>query len=203
MVNKKNYKAVIFDLGDVYYRNGFRKALVDLCKKKGLVWKYLDEVFEKKYIKDVEIDKIKEKEFWKRFDKDIPIEIDDVSFRKKVFSYFKPNPGMKKLVADLRKKNKVGLLTNNLKVWFNRNNKKGKISKNFDAVVVSARVGLRKPQRKIYQLMAKRLKVKLPECIFFDDMRRNVDGAKKNGMTAYQFKSAEDCRKKLKKLRVL
>lgn len=198
-----NYKAVIFDLGDVYYENGFKKALAKMVLKHTLSESYFKDVFNKTYIKKVEVGKISEKEFWKEFLKDTGLKIPLQKLREQVFYLFKPNPGMKNLVKCLKEKIKVGLLTNNIKDWYKVQEKKDNFKKEFDAVVVSAFIGLRKPCKEIYLLIAKRLGVKPKECIFFDDMLKNVKGARKAGMKAVKFKSAEDCQKQLKKLKVL
>jgi putative hydrolase of the HAD superfamily len=47
----------------------------------------------------------------------------------------------------------------------------------FDAVVISAEVGLHKPQPGIYLLAAQRLGVAPQECVFVDDLRENCAGA--------------------------
>jgi putative hydrolase of the HAD superfamily len=54
----------------------------------------------------------------------------------------------------------------------------------FDAVVISAEVGLHKPQPEIYRLACKRLGVEPVEAVFVDDLRENCAGAEAIGMTA-------------------
>jgi epoxide hydrolase-like predicted phosphatase len=54
----------------------------------------------------------------------------------------------------------------------------------FDAVVISGDVGLHKPQPEIYRLAAERLGVEPERCVFVDDLRENVHGAERVGMTA-------------------
>lgn len=197
------YKAVIFDLGDVYYQNGFKKVLALLARQKRIKPKFLDEVFRRPYIKKIEVNKITERVFWEEFRKDIGLEFKTSVLRKAVFKYFKPTPGMKALVKDCRKKVKVGLLTNNIKEWFKIQEQKEDFNKSFDKVLVSAKIGLRKPDKKIYFLMAKMLGVKSKECIFFDDNLDNIKGAKKAGMKAFRFKGTADCRRKLNNFRIL
>jgi len=53
----------------------------------------------------------------------------------------------------------------------------------FDVVVISGDVGLHKPQPEIYHLAAERLGVELGACVFVDDLRENVEGAERVGMT--------------------
>ena len=54
----------------------------------------------------------------------------------------------------------------------------------FDEIVISGDVGLHEPQPEIYKLAADRLGVAPEECVFVDDLRENVRGAKEVGMTA-------------------
>jgi putative hydrolase of the HAD superfamily len=54
----------------------------------------------------------------------------------------------------------------------------------FDVVVISAEVGLHKPQPEIYLLAAERLGVPAEDCVFVDDLRENCAGAEAVGMTA-------------------
>jgi len=202
-VNSRKYRAVIFDLGDVYYQNGFKKALANLVLKHRLPQNFLNSIFNKSYVKKIEVGKIKEKEFWEEFKEDSGLDMETQNLQRQVFAHFKPQAGMKNLVEVCRKKVKVGLLTNNIKEWFKAQEKKEKFKDKFDAVVVSALVGLRKPGKKIYLLIAKKLKVNSKECVFFDDRLDNVEGAEKAGMEAFKFKSAEDCRKKLNHLGII
>ena len=54
----------------------------------------------------------------------------------------------------------------------------------FDEVVISAEVGLHKPEPEIYLLGAERLGVTPENCVFVDDLRENCAGAEAVGMTA-------------------
>jgi putative hydrolase of the HAD superfamily len=54
--------------------------------------------------------------------------------------------------------------------------------KNFDVVMLSNRVKLRKPEPKIYLLVVRRLKVKPRECIFVDDRKEFLKPARRLGI---------------------
>jgi putative hydrolase of the HAD superfamily len=54
----------------------------------------------------------------------------------------------------------------------------------FDAVVISAEVGLHKPQPEIFRLAAQRVGAAPQSCVFVDDLRENCEGAEAVGMTA-------------------
>lgn len=59
----------------------------------------------------------------------------------------------------------------------------------FDGVVVSADVHTVKPDIKIYKHLLEKYSLKAEECLFIDDRADNVDGARKAGMNAAQFKN--------------
>ncbi|WP_245775938.1 HAD-IA family hydrolase [Saccharopolyspora flava] len=56
------------------------------------------------------------------------------------------------------------------------------LAEGFDSVVLSGAVGFAKPDAEIYRLAARRLGLEPGECVFVDDLRRNVDGAVATGM---------------------
>jgi epoxide hydrolase-like predicted phosphatase len=61
----------------------------------------------------------------------------------------------------------------------------------FDEIIVSARVGLRKPDPRIYRLALQRLKVEAHQAVFVDDMLVNVEGAVAVGLHAIRFTSRQ------------
>ena len=60
----------------------------------------------------------------------------------------------------------------------------------FDAVVISDRVGMRKPEPEIYLLTAARLGLPPQACLFVDDTERNLPGAADLGMGTVYFAGA-------------
>jgi putative hydrolase of the HAD superfamily len=56
----------------------------------------------------------------------------------------------------------------------------------FDVVVDSSKVGLRKPDPRIYQLTCERLGVTPDRCVFIDDLSCNVDAGRELGMHVIQ-----------------
>lgn len=53
----------------------------------------------------------------------------------------------------------------------------------FDEVVISCDIGAEKPSEKMYAEICARLEVGPGECIFVDDIEKNLEGAEKYGMT--------------------
>ncbi|HSX43983.1 MAG TPA: HAD family phosphatase [Candidatus Saccharimonadales bacterium] len=72
--------------------------------------------------------------------------------------------------------------------------------KQFDPVIISCDVGMRKPDPEIYQLMLEKLGLPAEECIFVDNRADNVEAAKKLGMHIIQDHDTAQIIKEIKKL---
>ena len=59
----------------------------------------------------------------------------------------------------------------------------------FDHMVISAEIGIMKPDPRIYQLALDRLEVQPGEAVFVDDFPHNVEGARLLGIPAILFKN--------------
>lgn len=67
----------------------------------------------------------------------------------------------------------------------------------FSELIFSCREGTRKPEKKIYEIAIKRLRVKSEETVFIDDSEEYVNGAKTVGLNVILFKSSEQVKKEL------
>jgi HAD superfamily hydrolase (TIGR01549 family) len=70
----------------------------------------------------------------------------------------------------------------------------------FDTIIVSAEVGLIKPDPKIFELAAQKLGVKPEETLFVDDRAEYLVGADQVGMQTHQFTSVNELRKAIESL---
>jgi HAD superfamily hydrolase (TIGR01549 family) len=75
-----------------------------------------------------------------------------------------------------------------------------KFADSFDEIIISAEVGLAKPDAGIYYLALERLGVAAHEAVFVDDFIQNVEGARSIGMYAIHFQSVEQARAELEQL---
>lgn len=67
----------------------------------------------------------------------------------------------------------------------------------FNAIIISAEVGLSKPDPAIFQYMLTRFKLDIHTSIFIDDMPRNTQSAEKLGIKSIVFHNASHCIKQL------
>lgn len=104
-----------------------------------------------------------------------------------MFAGMRPDEEMVAAVRAIRASDlHTGMLSNS---WSTDHYDRELLAELFDDVVISAEVGMHKPQPEIYRLAAERLKVAPKECIFVDDLKENCEGAEAVGMTAVRFRN--------------
>jgi putative hydrolase of the HAD superfamily len=118
------------------------------------------------------------------------------------FEHLHPNPAMIELMRELRGRGlRMALLTNNVREWEPQwRAKLPEIDEIFEVVVDSAFVGMRKPDREIYELTLERLGdgVAAAECLFIDDVDVNCEAARSLGMRAVHYVEADQAIAKIR-----
>jgi putative hydrolase of the HAD superfamily len=90
-------------------------------------------------------------------------------------------PSMVEAVRRCRERCKTGLLTNNFLVGGSTVDYGGFLD-DFDVVVESSRVGVRKPDPRFYEAACEQLAVEPAACVFLDDLGVNLKPARAMGM---------------------
>jgi epoxide hydrolase-like predicted phosphatase len=99
------------------------------------------------------------------------------------------------LIADLRREGyKIGLLSNDAITLEDKLRHELAIYDTFDAVIISAKIGVMKPDPGAYQAIVQALGVAFGACVFIDDNDANVEGARRCGMTAIHYSAGMDVR---------
>jgi epoxide hydrolase-like predicted phosphatase len=93
-------------------------------------------------------------------------------------------------IRKLRSRVQVGMITNAWPDVRGYLEDVFRIADAFDPLIVSAEVGLAKPDPRIYQVMLERLGLEPAQAVFVDDFEDNVAGARWVGMQAVHFTSA-------------
>ncbi len=99
-----------------------------------------------------------------------------------------PHPKMDQVVKELKKKGYQLYVLSNISERLN--GKMEKIIPNselFNGIFMSAPHKCMKPQPIIYKAFCEEYNLKAEECLFIDDIPRNVEGAKQIGMNGYVF----------------
>ena len=105
-------------------------------------------------------------------------------------------PEMVEALRRIKARCKTGCITNNLP----KNAIRGRDGRSlyiaevmalFDHVIESAKIGLRKPDPRIYQMMVEALGVDPKNCVYLDDLGVNLKPAREMGMTTIKVISAD------------
>ena len=70
---------------------------------------------------------------------------------------------------------------------------------NFHEIFSSCYIGYKKPHKKFYIEVERKLRCKSDEVLFVDDREENVEAARKQGWKAYHYKNKEDLKKDILK----
>ena len=90
-------------------------------------------------------------------------------------------------VRKLHKSYKTGLLSNAFDDLRQIITERWHFEDAFDDMVISAEVGLVKPDARIFLLATEQLEVDANQAVFVDDMQRNIEGAKSVGLIGIHF----------------
>jgi len=118
---------------------------------------------------------------------------------RRMFGAAHPDPAMVDLVRGLRAD---GVTTALLSNSWGEGYPKDLLVELFDTVVISGRVGLRKPDERIYHHTLDKIGVPAARAVFFDDAPINVDAARAVGMHAFRHTGADSTRTNLATLGV-
>lgn len=122
------------------------------------------------------------------------------AYRLSVEKLFKVNKEVLDIALSLKKKYKVGILSNIDRYLADIPMHK-KIYSLFDKdlVILSFKHEVRKPQKAIYEIYLKKAGVLPKNCLFIDDNLDNVEAAQKLGINAIQYKNPRQLKADLKK----
>src|SRR4051794_8710937 len=104
-------------------------------------------------------------------------------------------PEMVEALRRIKAECKTGCITNNLPAnaigsLGGRSLYVAEVMALFDHVIESAKIGLRKPDPRIYQMMTEALGVSASDCVYLDDLGINLKPAREMGMTTIKVVSA-------------
>eukprot|EP01080_Neovahlkampfia_damariscottae_P007677 gene7677-12143_t len=209
--------AVIFDLGGVIFGSPLQ-ALINYEKKINIPQGTFNRAIKNNGTHGAfslfESSLITYEEFCKQFEEEVKQELNGVESKFKgedfVNEIEKETQNIRKklieFIKEIKKENvKVAVITNN---WYSPFSNSEEYKKHwnefqnlFDVFVESRVVKIRKPDKRIYELTLKKLKVENPQnVVFLDDIGRNLKNASSLGIKTILVKNEEQAIEELKKI---
>jgi HAD superfamily hydrolase (TIGR01549 family) len=106
------------------------------------------------------------------------------------------------LIKSLKKRYKIGLLSNFSHVWLKEIFEKHGLHEFFDELFISSQHGIIKPQEQAFLTILNLLKVEKNEALFIDDRQINIQAAEKLGIKALLYTTTGKLKKDLSKINI-
>jgi putative hydrolase of the HAD superfamily len=200
-VSEGPFEAAFFDFGGVL-TDPVWDSFAAFCRNEGLEPEAIKRLFREDpealaLLRKLETGSISEPAFERAFGEKLGLR-DHQRLIDSMFAGMRPDEEMLTAVRELRGGGlRTGLISNS---WSVDHYDRGLLAELFEEVVISAEVGMHKPQPEIYLLAAERMGVEPGACVFVDDLRENCEGAEAVGMTAVRHRTSEETRKRLAEL---
>ena len=204
--NLKNMsiKALIFDVGGVLVRTESLAGREKWARRFGLgPWELHDIVFGSPAAAAATLGQASDAEVWAVARAQLNLTLEQLAeFRADFWAGDRFDDPLLDWIAGKRGPYRTGILSNAWPAARQFLTSHPKIVAAFEAIVISAEEGLRKPQPEIYERALKRLNVSASEAVFVDDVLENVEAARAIGLAAIHFKAGLDIPVEMAKLGV-
>lgn len=197
-------KAVIFDLGGVIVRTEYQAPRQHLAERFGMEYDDIDKVVfgggANSSAARASIGEITEDEHWLNVMKLLKQPASEYErIRDEFFGGDVIDHEILDFLRSIKPKLKVALISNawsGLRDYIVRE----KFDDVFDHMIISAEVGVAKPDAKIYHIALEQLQVQPEEAVFVDDFIENIEACEEIGMEAIHFKHPTTAIQQLKEL---
>jgi epoxide hydrolase-like predicted phosphatase len=195
------YTGLLIDFGGVLTTSVW-DSFAQFCRREGLKEDAVKRLFRDDPgaladLRGLETGEVDEREFEERFAKRLGL-AECRGMIDGMFRGMRPDSEMAEAVRRVRAAGiRTGLVSNS---WSTSHYDRELLDELFDSVVISAEVGLHKPQPEIYLLAAERLGEDPESCVFVDDLRENCAGAEAVGMATILHRNTKDTVARLEEL---
>jgi putative hydrolase of the HAD superfamily len=186
------YTGLLVDFGGVLTTDVF-ESFRAFCDVEGLApetvrRRFRDDPRGRELLFELELGRLSEEEFEPSFAELLGVAPEGLIDR--LFGGMQPDEDMVAAVLAARRRGiRTGLISNS---WGAGRYDRAQLAELFDALVISAEEGLRKPDPEIYELGARRVGLSPADCVFVDDLPGNLKPARELGMATVHHRSAAE-----------
>ncbi len=197
-------KAVFFDLGGVILRTEYQAPRQHLAERFGMDYDDIDKVVfgggPNGSAARASIGEITEEQHWQNVMKTLKLPASEYErVREEFFAGDVIDHEIVEFLRSIKPRYKVGLISNawsGLRDYIVRE----KFDDAFHHMIISAEVGVAKPEPRIYHIALEQLQVKPKEAVFVDDFHENIEACEKVGMKGIHFRDSRSTLQQLKKM---
>ncbi len=194
-------RAVFFDFGGVIQRTEFQAPRQHLGERFGMEYEDIDKlVFGSETARRASVGEISEDAHWSYVLTRLKRPAAEMkAIKAEFFGGDVIDRELVEFIRSLRGKFHVGLISN---AWngMRAHLEREKLIELFETVVISAEVGVMKPEARIYSIALKQAGVKAEEAVLVDDVQANIDACQQIGMKGVLFNDPQKAEDELKKL---
>lgn len=193
-------RVIVFDLGGVIFKFDHMLPCKRLSKISGIPAQNIYEnIFENEIGNLYDEGKITSDEFYLAVNNLLKINLPINEFNNIWSDIFKENLGVSRLIEGLKNKNyKLYLLSNTNEMHFNFIKNKFEIINIFDDFILSYKVGYKKPNIEIFNILLKKTGFEASQHIYIDDLENFINIARSIGMTGIVFTSSLKLKQELR-----
>jgi len=196
-------RVIVFDYGEVISVSqsaADRAALVEIS---GLDTRVFWQLYDR-YREDLDQGVTLPREYWNLVARDAGVEWSPAQLQQlwaaDIRSWISVEPGTVQLLAELHAGGTRVALLSNAGFDFSDPFRHSPMAAYFEAMFVSAELGLIKPDPEIYRVTARELGITLEQMVFIDNKKINVDAATALGVTGHVFTTVAELRDFLESL---
>ncbi len=182
-------RAIFFDLGGVIIRTDYQAPREHLAERLNTTYEDLNRiVFDSESSRQASVGAITTEAHWDLVVRRLGRPVSEAkAIREEFFAGDVVDLELLAFIRTLRPRYKTGAISN---AWPDTRPSlvQKKIDDAFDALIISAEVGVMKPEPKIYHIALEKLGVSPREAAFVDDTPVNVDAARALGMQGILFR---------------
>lgn len=196
-------KAFLFDLGGVLFTNGTQKFISYISSQYSLNEDNVEEIIDGNIGSQYREAKISRDEFWKHVKEKLNLKESFDELEKEWINRYKLIPETKEIISKLATNYKVYYLSDNVKERVDKLDERFHFLSLFRDGIFSHKVGVRKPDLKIYQYALEKTQTLPQETVFIDDKPIMLEPAKKLGMATILFDTPDKLKQELRKLNII
>ena len=202
MSQETDIRAIIWDLGGVLVRTEDFRPREQLAASFGMTRADLETlVFSGTSGSRAQNGEIDVTQHWENIREVLKLSPQEISaFQDTFWSGDRLDTALVDYIRSLRSSYRTALLSNAFSDLRRAVEEVWHIQDAFDKIIISAEVGMTKPDQRIYQLALERIGAEPQEAVFIDDFTWNIDGARKAGLHTIHFQYPDQARADLEQL---